>query len=391
MIGTMDWLRRNWPDLLIGIALVAVIAGIIATLISGGSFFPFGGNRNTGTTTGQTSGQSTTLTTPLTPSGSSTTTQSGSSGSQTGSSTTPSTSGSSTTTSGSTDAQSSGSSISVLPPAGSTSTTGSDTGSSTTTTTPATTGSATTGTEATTPTTSTLSTTPATTTSSSGSTTTSSTTSSTISTSAAGQGAPYRVSVGAFGSVDNANRQADAFRAAGYPVFLGTQGSLNIVLVGPYDTEAQARAVADRIRADAALNVTDPTVYMLDNTDSDTSQSTTSSGSSTTTTSPATTSATTTTTTTPATTSTTTSTQPTTSATTSVPATSASGRYLQVGAYGSRASSLPQRERVEGLGFVVSEREESGLIKLLIGPFDAAALGQAQARLTAAGVESFAR
>ncbi len=377
MIGTMDWLRRNWPDLLIGIALVAVIAGIIATLISGGSFFPFGGNRNTGTTTGQTSGQSTTLTTPLTPSGS-TTTQSGSSGSQTGSSTTPSTSGSSTTTSGSTDGQSSGSSISVLPPAGSTSTTGSDTGSSTTTTTPATTGSATTGTEATTPATSTLSTTPATTTSSSGSTTTSSTTPSTISTSAAGQGAPYRVSVGAFGSVDNANRQADAFRAAGYPVFLGAQGSLNIVLVGPYDTEAQARAVADRIRADTALNVTDPTVYMLDDADSDSSQSTTSSGSSTTAT-PATT--------TPATTQATTSTQPTTSA----PATSASGRYLQVGAYGSRASSLPQRERVEGLGFVVSEREESGLIKLLIGPFDAAALEQAQGRLTAAGVESFAR
>ncbi|HZW28410.1 MAG TPA: hypothetical protein VFF08_08125 [Trueperaceae bacterium] len=36
----MDWLRRNWPDLLIGVALIAVIAGIIATLISGGSFFP---------------------------------------------------------------------------------------------------------------------------------------------------------------------------------------------------------------------------------------------------------------------------------------------------------------------------------------------------------------
>ena len=38
----MDWLRRNWPDLLIGVALIAVIAGIIATLISGGSFFPSG-------------------------------------------------------------------------------------------------------------------------------------------------------------------------------------------------------------------------------------------------------------------------------------------------------------------------------------------------------------
>ncbi|MBW6456410.1 MAG: hypothetical protein K0A98_11055, partial [Trueperaceae bacterium] len=36
----MDWLRRNWPDLAIGLALVAVIGGIIATLITGGTFFP---------------------------------------------------------------------------------------------------------------------------------------------------------------------------------------------------------------------------------------------------------------------------------------------------------------------------------------------------------------
>ena len=33
----MDWLRRNWPDLLIGVALVMVIAMIIVTLLSGGS------------------------------------------------------------------------------------------------------------------------------------------------------------------------------------------------------------------------------------------------------------------------------------------------------------------------------------------------------------------
>src|SRR5690606_22391220 len=46
-MGNMDWLRRNWPDLLIGVALVAVIAGIIATLISGGTFFPVGGGSRT--------------------------------------------------------------------------------------------------------------------------------------------------------------------------------------------------------------------------------------------------------------------------------------------------------------------------------------------------------
>ena len=62
-MGSMDWLRRNWPDLLIGVALVAVIAGIIATLISGGSFFPFGQGGG-GTTTPQ---PSTPITSPSTP------------------------------------------------------------------------------------------------------------------------------------------------------------------------------------------------------------------------------------------------------------------------------------------------------------------------------------
>src|SRR5690625_192099 len=38
----MDWIRRNWPDLLIGFALLAVISGIVATLMTGGSFFPLG-------------------------------------------------------------------------------------------------------------------------------------------------------------------------------------------------------------------------------------------------------------------------------------------------------------------------------------------------------------
>lgn len=386
-MGNMDWLRRNWPDLLIGIALVAVIAGIIATLISGGSFFPLGNRNASPTTSGQT-----TVTTPSTSSGTTTTTPSTSSstaaGTESSGSPTTSTSGAttpsgSTETSTGTSTQPSGS-IAVLPPTGSTSTDGATTGipqssgqeSSSTTSTPET---STTGSQVTS--------TPATTTPSTGSTATTTATTA-ASTAAAGQGAPYRVSVGAFGSIENANRQADAFRAAGYPVFLGTQGSLNLVLVGPYDTEAQARSVADRIRADAALNVSDPTVYVLDGAESDSAQQTTTTTSSTTPTTPATsTTSPTTTTSSTATSSTTTSG----SSAASVPTTSASGRYLQVGAYGSRDSSLPQRERVEGLGFVVSEREEDGLIKLLIGPFDSGGLEQAQARLTAAGVESFPR
>ena len=36
----MDWIRRNWPDLLIGVALFSVITGIVATLLSGGTILP---------------------------------------------------------------------------------------------------------------------------------------------------------------------------------------------------------------------------------------------------------------------------------------------------------------------------------------------------------------
>src|SRR5690606_7272830 len=75
----------------------------------------------------------------------------------------------------------------------------------------------------------------------------------------------------------------------------------------------------------------------------------------------------------------------------STAATSSGDRYLQVGAYGSRESSLPQRERLESLGFVVSERLESDLVKLVIGPFDSSGLANAQSRLQAAGIDSFPR
>src|SRR5690606_4913617 len=165
--------------------------------------------------------------------------------------------------------------------------------------------------------------------------------------------APYRVSVGAYGNIDNAQRQLETFRAAGYPVFLGTQGNLNIVLVGPYDDEAEARSVAQRI-SQSDMGVADPTVYLLESDAPATPAATTGGAPS------ASTAATT-----PAA-----AQQPAAaaSAAASPPAqpvatqtnTSVSGdRYLQVGAYGSRDSSLPQRQRLEGLGFVVSERLES--------------------------------
>lgn len=396
----MDWLRRNWPDLLIGVALVAVIAGIIATLISGGSFFPIGpGNRNAGgaTTTqssGTTPGTSGTTVTPTTPSGAtaasgatapsdatSTTgqTQSGQTAGLAGTegagatSAGASTTGASTTTGADTSATQvqggtttepagtqDGGAIAVLPPGGQTTQT-------TTTTTPATSSGATAATTQTQG--AATATQPASTPSGAGTAPANA-----AATATTGESS-YRVAVGAFGNPDNAQRLANTFQAAGYPVLLGTQGNLTIVLVGPYDTEAQARSIADRVKA-GNFGVTDATVYRYDPEGA---------GGTTAATTPATQTAQTTTA----------PTTPQSDAGATAPAqaaaTSATAKYLQVGAYGSRQSALPQIERLQGLGFQVTERTEGTLLKLLVGPYEGAALNEAKARLDAAGIESFAR
>lgn len=376
-MGIMDWLRRNWPDLLIGVALVAVIAGIIATLISGGTFFPVGGGSRTADTQTQTGPSVAGSNQGAQPSSAQTNAQQGAqdpavvqgvpvdaatpaAAAAQDPSNVPAVALPDTPAAQPTDAagappagQGQAGAIAVLPPDGQPS------ASSLTTTAP-----------------SAAQTTPP------ASSQPSSVTPATDVAASSSPEAPYRVSVGAYGNVDNARRQLETFRAAGYPVFLGTQGNLNIVLVGPYDTEAEARSVAQRI-SQSTMGVTDPTVYLLETDDATAGPSAAAA-------SPAAPAA-----------------QP---VATSVPAgapaaTPAAGpqaagqsstpvsgdRYLQVGAYGSRDSSLPQRERLEGMGFVVSERLESDLVKLLIGPFDASGLANAQGRLQAAGIESFPR
>src|SRR5690625_3924533 len=59
----MDWLRRNWPDVLIGVVFLAVVIAIIFTLLNGGFSLPFGGKKGGSTSTPPS------LTTPITPGG----------------------------------------------------------------------------------------------------------------------------------------------------------------------------------------------------------------------------------------------------------------------------------------------------------------------------------
>lgn len=369
-MGRMDWLRRNWPDLLIGIALVAVIAGIIATLISGGSFFPVGQGSRATTPTTQSSGaaagsaNSGSQASPnaSTPDAS----QPAGAAGDASSSTVPATPGSAASDTspsapaGTPDRDSAAStppadagSIAVLPPDG-------DDGGATpaasadapATSTPAASSPAVSTPAASTPAASSA-VTPA----------------SSVTATATSDEVSYRVSVGAFGSMENAARLAETFRSAGYPVLMGAQGNLNIVLVGPYASEDEARAVAARIRG-GDFGVSDPTVYRFDPAEATEGGAATSAAG---------------------------AAAPTPAASgagtpqaAAAPA-STGGRYLQVGAYGTRESSLPQRERLEQLGFSVSERVENDLVKLLVGPFDTGAMADAQARLEAAGIESFPR
>lgn len=401
-MGFMDWLRRNWPDLLIGVALVAVIAGIIATLISGGSFFPFGQGSGGGTPSTPITTPSTQSPTPTQPSA----TQPGATtpGQVQGGATQPGASqdtqaGSGTTATGGADAAGAGGTdpgIAALPPAGTATGDAAGTGTGSSAGTAAGTGadpaasSATADTEspaqpdssggvtalppagsqpsssaATPGATAPASSAPA----SSSPATAAPSTAAPVAASAEVDEASYRVSVGAFGNEDNAQRLAQQFQGAGYPVLLGTQGNLTIVLLGPYATDAEARRVAGQV--DGTFGVVDPTVYRYEPEPGDT---TATAG-----TPPSATSSTSSTSSTPS------------PSSAQAPAASSSGRYLQVGAYANRESSLPQRQRLEGLGFSVTEVQEGSFLKLLVGPYQGASLTEAQSTLAAEGIENFAR
>ena len=143
------------------------------------------------------------------------------------------------------------------------------------------------------------------------------------------------------------------------------------MLVGPFSTESEANATAAKIRQ-AGYGV-DPVIYRFKGDGSAASTSASAGTATSTSATPAST------------------TSAAGGAATAVPTTSSGGRYIQAGAYATSASAQPQRNRLEGLGFRVTARTENGLVKLLIGPFDAQHLQEAKAQLDAAGIESFVR
>jgi cell division septation protein DedD len=343
----MDWMRRNWPDLLIVLALLLVIGGIIATLLNGGNFLPFGRNPQPAPINSNPTTDTTPEAVPPSDPNNPTTSTNGvevapvdlnstepvSVGEETGTIVPVPPSTDETPTGDAATAAIDNAAITPVNPE-----------TDTTTATPTDTGD------------------------------TAQVAASNSST------APYRISVGAFGNAENAERKAQSFRDVGYPVFVGQQGDLSLVLVGPYDSQAEAEQVKAQLQS-SGLEA-NPIVYEFRPEDAGVSgTSSTEAVSTETAPNPSTSDAAT---------DTTSATSAETTATSALP-TSTSGRYLQVGAYGSLEAAAPQRSLLEGLGFNVSSVEEGSFVKLLVGPYDDANLGAAQSRLSAQGIDNFVR
>jgi len=183
--------------------------------------------------------------------------------------------------------------------------------------------------------------------------------------SSATAGGSYKVSVGAFGVVANAQNLANRLNQQGYPVGFDQQGRLNVVYVGPFASQAEADAVSRQLRqagqdtsvyADPqarAANTQNAQQYAASNQATQQNFQ-----------------------------------QQQSVATSQNLAPAGTGRsYLQVGAYNDVPSSLSQRSTLEGLGLTVYDRREGGYVKLIVGPFAANEVGIYRSQLRDRGID----
>ena len=363
----MDWLRRNWPDLIIGVALIAVIAGIVATLLSGGSFLSFGGQQlgngnraesppavqdsqpeDAEQNAGQASGQNDESATDTANNSTGANNQQESGiepvipdqpGSEAGADTPDNTAGDGDT---SASEQTSSQETSTQDTEASEQTAATSAES-----------------ENTSP--------------------------------AAGEtgGVTYRISVGAFASREGAQSLTETYSDEGLPTFVASQGDLSLALVGPYNSEEEANRVAQQIIEGGGEAI----VYTYEPEADDSASSASASddsGSAQSDSGEASTDA--------AQSDSAASQAPTqedagaTASADTAPTddTPLSGTFLQAGAFGSVESAQPTRERIEELGYRTAERDTgTGLIRLFVGPLGEGEIDEAQTRLQALGIDNF--
>lgn len=192
------------------------------------------------------------------------------------------------------------------------------------------------------------------------------------------EGISYRVSVGAFASSEGAQSLTERYSAEGLPTFVASQGDLSLALVGPYATEEEASRVAQQIiedggealvyayEPDGTEETSDDTATSSDAALDAAAQSDIADAQASQEESAAV------------------------DTSTTEGAAQTSGTFLQAGAFGSSDSAQSRRERIEELGYATSEREATtGLVRLFVGPFGPGEIEEAQARLETLGIDSF--
>lgn len=184
------------------------------------------------------------------------------------------------------------------------------------------------------------------------------------------QAEPYTVGVGAFRAADNAERQAAVFRQAGYPVIVAAQDELSVVLLGPYTNRSEAERIRDTVNAEG-FDV-DAIVYTYQG-GGDSAAAGTEDAAGTAAEVPAAAPA---------------AGQPAAAAPVPTASAATSGRYLQVGAYSSDGNAAAQRTVLENLGYDVVERQDGNLIRILVGPWPEEQLSGARDRLAGQGIDS---
>lgn len=344
----MDWLRRNWPDLVIGVALVAVVALIVVTLLSGGSLASLVRRDTPADLITDTTGPDAAATAS------------------------PGTNPDATAQAAAPNGAAGG--IDVFVPGVPSGSAGAETGTQA--------GSAGQADSSTQPDVANAAATP-------------------VSGDALPQAAAaggFRVAAGAVDSRPAAVSLAEQYRENSLPVTVEQQDDLYLLWVGPYTTRPQADRVAARIVADGG----DALVYTYDGGDDAATTETASAPDAAATDTapetgqadaavasapdPSTATGVATNAATPA--ADTVTDAATNAATNTDDAASAVGqRYLQVGAFVSDESAEPLRTQLETLGLSVSRTEdETGLVRLFVGPFGDARLAQTQNRLSAEGI-----
>jgi cell division septation protein DedD len=200
---------------------------------------------------------------------------------------------------------------------------------------------------------------------------------------ASGSGIPtksdFRISAGLYSNAASAQAVADKISGLGYPVYvLPSKDDTQVVLVGPFGNRGDANTASGDISrvhqnlfvyapsSESASNQSsDRQSSSSDNSDSNTANSNTSNSNG----------------------STTPVARP---QADSGSSTTAGSSYLQVGAYSTQSGADKLVETLRSSGYSPSTRvSSSGLIRVLVGPFSSGELDVAKGKLSSEGVDSF--